>query len=136
MKRSPLRRKKLMARQRFRRGYNVVALTRSAPLPKRNAKRAAAKLIRNYGPPSRREWVASLPCATCGAPPPSENSHVHATGMGGCGGDLQDVIPQCRPCHEELHAGIKTFLAERGETIEWLEELAAQVAAEWERKAA
>ncbi len=53
-----------------------------------------------------------LPCFTCGAPPPSDPSHLKTRGAGGL--DC-DVIPQCRRCHIELGSeGITSFFVKRG----------------------
>lgn len=101
------------------------------PLRARNPERQERLLERQFGPPERRAWIASLPCATCPAvrgrpsPPPSENSHVRSRGAGG-GPD--DVVPQCAACHRELHRGRKSFEARHGLD---LAALAAAYARRW-----
>lgn len=54
----------------------------------------------------KADWISSLPCDTCGAPPPSDPSHYPSRGAGGT---KKDLFPQCRSCHEELGAGPETF---------------------------
>jgi hypothetical protein len=47
------------------------------------------------------DWLKTLPCDTCGAPAPSDPSHLNSyKGMGTKAPDLFS-IPQCRGCHEE-----------------------------------
>lgn len=65
-----------------------------------NRKRRAKLHARNYGP--QADLCRTLPCCSCGAPPPSEASHVKARGMGGCNSDDSFNAPQCRRCHDAL----------------------------------
>jgi hypothetical protein len=46
------------------------------------------------------DWLRTLPCDTCGAPPPSDPSHVNS--FKGLGTKSPDpfAIPECRRCHE------------------------------------
>lgn len=54
----------------------------------------------------------TLPCFTCGAPPPSDPSHLKTRGAGGLD---EHVIPQCRRCHIALGTeGIHSFFVKRG----------------------
>lgn len=56
---------------------------------------------------SRRylDWIKTLQCSTCGAPGPSDPSHVNAfKGQGTKSPDLF-AIPECRPCHESYERG-------------------------------
>ena len=47
------------------------------------------------------DWIKALPCDTCGAPPPSDPSHINSwKGMGTKAPDYFS-IPQCRECHEQ-----------------------------------
>jgi hypothetical protein len=47
-----------------------------------------------------REWIKTLPCATCSAPSPCDPSHLNGyKGQGTKSPDLF-IIPQCRRCHE------------------------------------
>lgn len=48
------------------------------------------------------DWLKKLPCDTCGAPPPSDPSHInnYSKGIGTKSPDPW-AIPQCRRCHEE-----------------------------------
>jgi hypothetical protein len=52
------------------------------------------------------DWLKTLPCHNCGAPPPSDPSHLNSLkGMGTKSADLLS-LPQCRKCHEAYeHAG-------------------------------
>jgi len=47
------------------------------------------------------DWLKTLPCDTCGAPPPSDPSHLDNAfkGMGTKAPDIW-AIPECRTCHE------------------------------------
>jgi hypothetical protein len=51
-------------------------------------------------------WVKTLDCDTCGAPGPSDPSHLdnYFKGTGTKGSDLW-VIPQCRRCHDLYERG-------------------------------
>lgn len=47
------------------------------------------------------QWLKTLPCDTCGAPPPSDPSHLNAwKGMGTKSPDLF-AIPECRECNRK-----------------------------------
>lgn len=50
--------------------------------------------------------IRELPCASCGAWPPSEPSHPREL-IWGAGGQLkapdETAIPECRPCHLKYH---------------------------------
>jgi hypothetical protein len=52
------------------------------------------------------DWLKTLPCDCCGAPPPSDPSHIdnHNKGMGTKTPDLW-AIPECRRCHEVYEHG-------------------------------
>jgi hypothetical protein len=54
----------------------------------------------------------TLPCCSCGAPPPSDPSHLKTRGAGG----LDDcVVAQCRACHIALgNEGAFSFWQKRG----------------------
>lgn len=47
------------------------------------------------------DWLKTLPCDSCGAPPPSDPSHLdnHHKGLGTKTPDLF-AIPECRRCHD------------------------------------
>lgn len=100
--------------------------TRTAKIRQRNPKRAAEQRLADFGP--QAEWMRTLPCATCGAPPPSDPSHVKTRKAGGC---RDDMIPACAACHEAFHAGRETFAAEHGLTLADLLDLAARYAEQW-----
>lgn len=67
---------------------------------------------RRLGPPANRPprsprflaFVRELPCCFCGAPGPSDPHHVGRHGMGTKATDYS-VLPLCRKCHDEWHAG-------------------------------
>ena len=127
MKRTPLRAGKPLAR--------TSAPERHVPVRKRNAKRAKAVRANAFGVDGKREWLIGLPCATCGAPPPSDPSHVKARGMGGCNSGPEWMVPQCRRCHDLLDApgwGAKRFEADYGVD---LTALAAAFTARWQQEA-
>ena len=78
MRRSPLRRKK--------------------PLARRNDERLAARRALAFG--EQAELCRQMPCCACGAPPPSDPAHVPSRGAGGRD---EDTVPLCRDCHGEQH---------------------------------
>ena len=51
------------------------------------------------------DWVKTLPCAKCGAPPPSDPSHLNS--FKGTATKSPDpwAIPECRQCHESYERG-------------------------------
>lgn len=110
---------------------------RQAPIRKSNPERAKRVRDSQFGTDGKREWIISLPCATCGKPGPSDPSHVRARGMGGVNSGPEWMIPQCRECHSRLDSpgwGVKRFEAEYGVD---LAALARQYADLWnERRAA
>ena len=78
-----------------------------------NRKRRAKMFAKNYGPQARLCWT--MPCFSCGAPPPSQASHLKARGMGGCNSGDSFNAPQCPACHNALeNEGVVTFFAKRG----------------------
>lgn len=78
-----------------------------------NRKRRARLFAKNYGPQARLCWT--MPCLSCGAPPPSQASHLKARGMGGCNSGDEFNAPQCPACHSALeNEGVVTFFAKRG----------------------
>lgn len=46
------------------------------------------------------DFLRRMPCASCGARPPSEAAHGPVTGVGLKGSDF-DAIPLCAECHRE-----------------------------------
>jgi len=67
-------------------------MTRGRLKPKR---RSAAESERVYGPPERREWVTTLPCAACGLIGYSQNAHVLPNKAKGKKGDAKGIAPLC-----------------------------------------
>lgn len=62
------------------------------------------------------DWIRGQPCATCGFPGVmhpdgrvlNDPSHIKSRGAGG--GDMGNLIPQCRGCHTEMHTvGVQEF---------------------------
>ena len=51
------------------------------------------------------DWVKGLRCDTCGAPPPSDPSHVNSFKGGATKSPDPWAIPQCRNCHESYELG-------------------------------
>lgn len=76
--------------------------------------------IRPFGKRARRDretgrvfgglcdYVREMPCCGCGQPAPSDPHHVRSRGAG-YGDWLENgdgnVVPLCRPCHDETHQG-------------------------------
>ena len=115
--------------QRKTRLRGTAGLSRRTRLRAFNPERRQREFARAFGSRERVEWMQAQPCATCGAKPPSEVSHVRSRGAGG-GPD--DTIPQCRRCHRRLHAlGIRTFGARFGVD---LEQLVARYASNWRQR--
>lgn len=69
----------------------------------------------------------TLPCCSCGAPPPSDPSHLKTRGSGGLD---ECVVPQCRRCHIALgNEGRHSFWQKRGlDPQRILEQMRAMVA--------
>ncbi len=110
----PLGRKvPLVRRLRLRAGSELrrsAPALRQTPLPAVNPERLERLREQQFG--AKAEWIRGLACATCGAPAPSDPSHVRSRGAGGT---AEDLIPQCRGCHRRLHdLGRRTFEAEIG----------------------
>ncbi|HGG2786762.1 TPA: DUF968 domain-containing protein, partial [Escherichia coli] len=60
--------------------------------------------------PVYTRWVKTQKCMTCGNQA-DDPHHIIGHGLGGMGTKADDlfVIPLCRKCHSELHAGVKDF---------------------------
>ncbi|WP_426093043.1 DUF968 domain-containing protein, partial [Escherichia coli] len=60
--------------------------------------------------PVYTRWVKTQKCMTCGNQA-DDPHHIIGHGLGGMGTKADDlfVIPLCRKCHNELHAGVKDF---------------------------
>jgi hypothetical protein len=79
-------------------------------LRRANPERLAARREAAFGPCSR--MARTLPCCSCGAPPPSDPDHVRTRGAGGR--DAGNVVPLCRRCHQQRHAlGVLRWQLER-----------------------
>lgn len=48
------------------------------------------------------DWIRSLPCCACHAPPPSDPHH-YGPRVGRKASDYR-AVPLCRPCHDAFHA--------------------------------
>jgi len=51
------------------------------------------------------DWLKTLPCDTCGAPAPSDPSHVNSFKGQGTKSPDPLAIPECRVCHENYERG-------------------------------
>ena len=63
-------------------------------------------------------WVKTQKCMTCGNQA-DDPHHIIGHGLGGMGTKADDlfVIPLCRICHSELHAGVKDFEEKHGSQL-------------------
>ncbi|MBC1189236.1 DUF968 domain-containing protein [Kluyvera sp. SCKS090646] len=66
-------------------------------------------------------WVKTQPCEGCRRPA-DDPHHIVGHGMGGTATKAHDlfVIPLCRECHDELHAGVSAFEQKHGTQLEML----------------
>ena len=68
------------------------------------------------------EQVRQQPCSACGAPAPSDPSHLVSRGAGGPDSSW-NVAPHCRRCHNEWHQlGPMKFVRRYPRFRRWLEE--------------
>ncbi|MGK3715454.1 DUF968 domain-containing protein [Escherichia coli] len=68
--------------------------------------------------PVYTRWVKTQKCMTCGNQA-DDPHHIIGHGLGGIGTKADDlfVIPLCRKCHNELHAGVKDFEEKHGSQL-------------------
>ncbi|HCN6075577.1 TPA: DUF968 domain-containing protein [Escherichia coli] len=68
--------------------------------------------------PVYTRWVKTQKCMTCGNQA-DDPHHIIGHGLGGMGTKADDlfVIPLCRKCHNELHAGVKEFEEKHGSQL-------------------
>ncbi|RWZ94416.1 DUF968 domain-containing protein [Escherichia coli] len=68
--------------------------------------------------PVYTRWVKTQKCMTCGNQA-DDPHHIIGHGLGGMGTKADDlfVIPLCRKCHNELHAGGKDFEEKHGSQL-------------------
>ncbi|EOK2419175.1 DUF968 domain-containing protein [Escherichia coli] len=68
--------------------------------------------------PVYTRWVKTQKCMTCGNQA-DDPHHITGHGLGGMGTKADDlfVIPLCRKCHNELHAGVKDFEEKHGSQL-------------------
>ncbi|EFC9335583.1 TPA: DUF968 domain-containing protein [Escherichia coli] len=68
--------------------------------------------------PVYTRWVKAQKCMTCGNQA-DDPHHIIGHGLGGMGTKADDlfVIPLCRKCHNELHAGVKDFEEKHGSQL-------------------
>ncbi|ENU7022971.1 DUF968 domain-containing protein [Escherichia coli] len=68
--------------------------------------------------PVYTRWVKTQKCMTCGNQA-DDPHHIIGHGLGGMGTKVDDlfVIPLCRKCHNELHAGVKDFEEKHGSQL-------------------
>lgn len=109
-------------------------LNRYARISAQNRRRREAERLRAYGPPERRDWLTSQPCATCGRVPwedaPSQQSHIVTAGTSRKA-DADQLIAQCADCHGAFHAAGSAAAFERAHGLP--EGFLARAAAETER---
>lgn len=106
-------------------------LSRGEGLRPVNRERKKKRRERDFG--DKADFIREQPCDTCGAPPPSDPSHYPSRGAGGT---KENLFPQCRDCHDEMHHyGVETFLAERliqPKDVEWLVGVTEHWEARWQ----
>nr|WP_275060980.1 DUF968 domain-containing protein [Escherichia coli] len=68
--------------------------------------------------PVYTRWVKTQKCMTCGNQA-DDPHHIIGHGLGGMGTKADDlfVIPLCRKCHSELHAGVEDFEEKHGSQL-------------------
>lgn len=71
-------------------------IERSGKPKKSNPTRSGKNRLRAYGPPAKRAWIRSLPCAHCGVVGFSVNAHTRAGGKG-WKANHRHVAPLCMP---------------------------------------
>ena len=73
---------------------------------------------RRWVMPVYTRWVKTQKCMTCGNQA-DDPHHIIDHGLGGMGTKADDlfVIPLCRKCHNELHAGVKDFEEKHGSQL-------------------
>ena len=109
MKRTPLKRKRELARKRgLKRGKerlrSEARLERRTAMKKSNRKRKAKRYERDFG--DKADFVRAQPCAVCGQGP-SDPHHEPPRGAGGRKADLTNL---CRPHHAQRHRmGLRVF---------------------------
>ncbi len=132
VRQAALERKASLVRRSPLQGSSVLQrsepVSRQTPLRAVNRERLEKRREEQFGP--KADWIRRLACSMCGAPGPSDPSHVRSRGAGGTAADL---IPQCWMCHRRLHdVGRWTFETEMGvdlvELVERYEELWRRVA--------
>ncbi len=105
MRRSSLKRTSLRPKGPLRRSRPInkgrKALQRGRRLPKVNKRRRAALRLKQFGPPAYVPWLIAHACCTCGHPAQDPS---HAAKSRGAGGRARHQVPQCRGCHNLLHA--------------------------------
>lgn len=94
MKRTPLR----PGTKGLRRKTRLRAKKRLNPV---NPERRERLRLQQFGGP-HRDRIVALPCAACGARPPSDPAHTRPRGMGGVKGRWWEIVPLCRHCHREF----------------------------------
>ncbi|HGU1953934.1 TPA: DUF968 domain-containing protein, partial [Escherichia coli] len=68
--------------------------------------------------PIYTRWVKTQKCMACGNQA-DDPHHIIGHGLGGTGTKADDlfVIPLCRSCHNELHAGVREFEEKHGSQL-------------------
>ena len=77
--------------------------------------------------------VKQLPCAVCGAAPPSDAHHCHHDRYGTAKESDWDVIPLCKTCHQDgrqsVHNAKRTWREKNGPDHGYIETTASLVLA-------
>jgi hypothetical protein len=78
--------------------------------------------------------VKHLPCAVCGAPPPSDAHHVICDRFGARKSSDWDVIPLCKKHHQDgpeaIHNGKASWVALHGPDHDYIEATQLQILGE------
>ncbi|EIZ1248954.1 DUF968 domain-containing protein [Escherichia coli] len=93
----------------------VVSITVDPESPAQYLQR---KKLQREEMPVYTRWVKTQKCMTCGNQA-DDPHHIIGHGLGGMGTKADDlfVIPLCRKCHNELHAGVKDFEEKHGSQL-------------------
>lgn len=83
-----------------------------------------------------RKWVRTLPCAWCGAAPPSEADHHPCRGHGGGKRDDLRVVPLCAVCHRGRTDTRRLGSMTPEDTERWMEGEQLRLLTAWIRGAA
>lgn len=112
-------------------------LKAKTPMRKASAKRKAYRAS-DEGKKALRymQAVKQLPCAVCGAAPPSDAHHVIHDRYGTAKASDFDTIPLCRSCHldgpDAIHNGKQSWREKHGPDHGYIEQTAERVFTQFE----